>query len=316
MEAKLKNLQLTVATCRKMPDIAVMMGMHFDVCAAALMKLDESFSFDNLQENNCFYTGSEEAALAYALYETIRNKMVGSPLEVARSRVSRIDYDAQNGKFLLSWNTQGSISMLRKTIGLALSVMNPHKLYSKYSVNIKNLGGKADRDVFNYVANKMVDSIKKGLKIAVVGRIKVDNDKLKDLLSKTDKKQPKLSTEKGTKPSPHEKFTHAFPVVKASGIGAAAVADYIRSQGMGVDVLGSEIIIYNKSFTNKKATLKKADRVKNYVKQKYEKLGKDFYCVFAYLCITQSLCDCCTATSIIKSKPSANSMIELIKKAL
>ena len=253
MEVELKNLQLVVGECRKMPDIAVIMGIHFDASPAALMKLDESFGFDNLQKSNCLYTGSEEAAVAYAFYEAVRNKMVGSPLEVAKSRVSRIQYSAMNKKFMISWNTQGSISMLRKTIGLALSVLNPHKLYSKYAVNIKNLGGNVDRTVFNHVANKFADAIKKGIKIAVVGRIKADVSKLKDLLAKVDKKQQKLSMEKpATKPSSHDNFTHTFPSIKTSGLAAAITADYVRSQGMGVSVLGDEIIVYNKSFESKK----------------------------------------------------------------
>lgn len=312
---KLKNIELTVAPCKKLPDIAVIMGIHFDVCSASLFKLDESFSFDNMKGNKV-YTGSEQAALAYALYITVRDKMVGSPLEMSRSRVSRINYDAQEGKFMLSWNTQGSVSMLRKTIGLALSVMNPHKLYSKYAINCKNLGCKADRDVFNHVANAMADSIKKGIKIAVVGRIKVDNTKVKDILQKVEKKLPKLTNIKGTKPPIYDKFVHEFPVIKVSGIAAAAVADYIRSQGMGTTFIGNELIIYNKSFTTKKSTLKKTDRVKNYVRQKYEKLGTNFSCIFAYLCITQMYCTCCSATAILKTNPSTTSMIGLIQKSL
>lgn len=315
MFEKLKNLELTVESCKKMPDIACVVGIHFDCDYASLMKLNDSFGFDNMKGNK-LYTGAEQSSIAYALYETVRTKMVGSPLEVSRSRVSQIECGTQNGKFMLYFNTQGSVSMLRKNLGIILSVMNPHKLFTKYSTNIKNLGGKADRDVFNFVANQMVDAIKKGIKVAVVGRIKIDGPKLKDILQKVDKKQQKLSTEKGTKPITHDKFTHEFPVVKASGIGAAAVADYIRSQGMGVATLGDEIIVYNKSFETKKTTIKKADRVKNYVNQKYVKLGNDFSCIFAYLCITQQLCDCCTVTSIIKSKPSASSMTDLIKNAL
>lgn len=313
---KLKNIELTVGLCKKVPDVAVIMGIHFDVCHAALFKLNESFSFDNMKGNKV-YTGSERAALAYALYLTIRDKMVGSPLEIARSRVSRIEFDAQGGKFMLSWNTQGSLSMLRKTIGIALSSLNPHKLYSKYAVNCKNLGCSADRSIFNYVANEMADEIKKGVKIAAVGKIKVDSSKIKDLLKKVETKLPKLSNEKGTtKPPAHDKFVHEFPVVKATGVAASAVEDYIRSQGMGTASLGNEIIVYNKSFTSKKATLKKADRIKTYIRQKYEKLGADFSCVFAYLCITQKYCTCCSATTIIKSKPSASSMLSLIQKAL
>jgi hypothetical protein len=312
---KLKNIELTIGQCKKLPDIAVILGIHFDVCHAALFKLDESFSFDNMKGNKV-YTGSEKAALSYALYLAVRDKMVGSPLEIARSRVSRIEFDAQEGKFMLSWNTQGSVSMLRKTIGLALSVMNPHKLYSKYAVNCKNLGCSADRDVFNHVANEMVADIKKGIKIAVVGRIKVDSAKIKELLQKVEKKLPKLSTEKGTKPSQHDKFVHSFPVIKASGITSAAVEDYIRSQSMGTASIGNEIIVYNKSFTTKRAALKKVDRIKTYVRQKYEKLGPDFPCIFTYLCITQKYCTCCSATDIIKTKPSAISMVSLIQKAL
>ena len=125
-----------------------------------------------------------------------------------------------------------------------------------------------------------------------------------------------MNKEKGVKPETHEKFVHEFPTLKVSGIAGAAVSDYIRSNQMNMSQLGSEIIIYNKSFPSKVSSLKKADRIKNYVKQKYEKLGKEFSCVFAYLVITQQLGDCCTTTSIIKSKPSAGSMIELIKKGL
>jgi hypothetical protein len=313
---KLKNIELTVGPCKKVPDVAVVLGIHFDVCHASLFKLHESFSYDNMKGNKV-YTGSEKAAIAYALYTTVRDKMVGSPLELAKSRVSRIEFDAQEGKFMLSWNTQGSISMLRKTIGIALSAMNPHKLYARYTTNCKNLGCKADRDIFNYVANEMADAIKKGIKIAAVGKIKVDAAKIKDLLTKVDKKLPKTSNVKNiTKPPVHDKFIHDFPVVKVSGITSIAVEDYIRSQGMGTASLGNEIIVYNKSFDTKKNTFKTADRIKTYVKQKYEKLGSDFACVFAYLSITQLYCTCCSATAIIKTKPTAASMISLIQKAL
>jgi len=312
---KFKNIELTVGPCKKLPDIAVILGIHFDVCHASLFKLDESFSFDNMKGNKV-YTGSEKASLAYAFYIAVRDKMVGSPLEISRSRVSRINFDSQEGKFMLSWNTQGSVSMLRKTIGLAIAAMNPHKLYSKYAVNCKNLGCSADRDIFNHVANEMADAIKKSVKIVAVGRIKVDSAKIKDLLQKVDKKMPNLSTEKGTKPPPHDKFVHEFPTIKASGITSAVVEDYIRSQGMGTTSMGDEIIIYNKSFATKKTTLKKADRIKNYVRQKYEKLGSDFPCIFAYLCITQMYCTCCSAAAIIKTKPSPVSMVGLIQKAL
>ena len=183
MESKLKNLTLVVGMCKKVPDIAVLMGLHYDCSKINLINLKTNNPSDEL------LNGAESSALGYALFEAIRDKFIGSPLELARSRVSRVDCDSINGKFLISWNTQGSVSMLRKTIGLALSCLDPAKLYAKYAENMKLLGGKNDRDVFNYLANEMIDAIKKGIKVDVVGKINVDAAKLKDLLAKVDNKQ-------------------------------------------------------------------------------------------------------------------------------
>lgn len=317
MESKKNAVLLTVSKCRKMPDIAVVLGVKYEANHASVQKLKDAFSFDNLQSNNCLYTGAEYSALAYSIFMLIKNKMVGSPLELSRSKVSNIDCNVIGKKFLITWNTQGSISALRKTIGLALSSMNPHKLFSAYSVNIKNLGGKVDREVFNMVANKFASSIKESIKIAVVGKINVEKPKLDEMLSKVISKLPKLSMEKSVKsPVKHEEFKHSFPSIKASGITAAVVADYLKSQKYSLSVLGDEIIIYDNKFTSKQKSLSDANRVKTFVKQKYEKLGDDLSCIFAYLCITQSLCDCCAASSIAKSKVKPNDMISYIKKSL
>lgn len=312
MEAKHKNLTLTVGMCKKVPDIAVLMGFHYDCSKINLI---------NLKSNNppeVLLTGAEGSALGYALFEAVRDKFIGSPLELSRSRVSRVDCDSINGKFLISWNTQGSVSMLRKTIGLALSTLDPAKLYSKYAENIKLLGGKNDRDVFNSLATEMIDAIKKDVKIAVVGKIKVDIAHLKDILNKVDKKQPKqTSVPKGTKPQNHDECPCEYPHVKVSGIAAIVVADYIKSKsgGYGVDVYDGKVVVYNNSWETKKKSLQ-GSRIKDYVKQKYEKLKGDFAFILAYLAITQGYADCCTISQIIKTTPTAASMSGLIQKSL
>jgi len=313
MEVKLKDITLVVGQCSKLSDIAVIMGIHYDCSKNNLI---------NLKTNNPtadLLTGAEGSALGFALYEIIRDKFIGSPLELSKSRVSRVDCDSINGKLLISWNTQGSMSMLRKTIGLALSALDPPKLYSKYAENIKLLGGKNDRDVFNYYANEMIAAIKKGIKITAVGKIKIDSGKMKELLSKVENKQPKSETlPKGSKAPQHTDCICSYPSIKVSGIAAIVIADYIRSKsgGMGVDVFTDSIVIYNNSWPSKQAILKKSDRIKDYVRQKYEKLGKDFPCILAYMAITQGYSECCTVSSIIKSKPTPANMVELIKKSI
>ena len=317
MEYKYKNLILTVGECRKVSDIAVIMEIKYDTSPETIQQLEKSFGCDDANSSSCLFTDSEQSAMAYSLFHNIKDKLIGSPLELSKSRVGRIECYAKDGKFVISWNTQGSFSALRKTLSVVLRSINPHKLFSKYTTNIKNLGGRADRDEFNYAANQMADAIKKNIKFAVVGRIKIDMPKLKGLLESIDKKQQTLVNEKGSKKPPtHEKFIHNFPSVNATGIASAATEDYIRSNGIGTSSLGNKIIIYNKLFESKKASLKQKDKIKKYVHQKYEKLGDEFPCIFTYLCITQKLCTCETAVDIIKNKPSAVSMVELIYKTL
>ena len=313
MEASLKNVDIIVGECRKMPDIAILMGIHYDCCKTSLMSLKTNNPPSEMIK------GSEGAAVGYALFEVIRDKLVGSPLELIRSRVSRISCDSLNGKFLISWNTQGSFTTLRKTIGLVLSTFDPMKLYSKYAENMKLLGGKNDRDVFNSKANEMISAIKKNVKFVVCGKIKVDAAKLKELLAQVEKKMPDMDTpaaKEMEKPPAHPDHKCEYPHIKVSGIALVAIADYIRSKsgGMGIEIIDDGITVYNHSWKTKQSALSKSDRIKDYVRQKYEKLGDDFPCVFAYMAITQGYADCHTVTQIIKKMPKASGMVELIKK--
>jgi hypothetical protein len=311
MELKHKNLTAIVGQCNKVPDIAVILGLHYKCSKENLMNLKNNMPSEKLT------TGAESSALGYALFEAVRDKFIGSPLELSKSRVSRVDCDCIDGKLSISWNTQGTFSMLRKTVGLALTTMDPAKLYSRYAENVKLLGGKNDRDIFNYLAAELSAAIKKEIKLVAVGKIKMDAAKLKELLQTAENKQPDItSLPKGTKPPVHEKHECAYPSVEASGVSAVILADYIKAKsgGFGVEVCDGKVVVYNKSWDSKKKSLK--SRAKDYVKQKYEKLGDDFPCILAYMAITQSYADCCTAYQIIKSKPSAASMAGLFQKSL
>lgn len=317
MEVKNKNVELIVSACKKLPDIAVICGMFYKCDKHCLKQLSQG---DPCEEKE-LHDGAESAALAFALYELVRDKFIGSPLEMTRSRVSRVECHSLNGKFLITYNTQGSVSMLRKTTGLVLGTLQPSKLFSRYSENMKLLGGKVDREHFNHEANLMCVAIKKSVKFVAAGKIKITAPKLKELLGKVVGKQPKLEVMAAkvvTKPPKREQHKTDYPIVKTTGIAAVVVSDYIRSKsvGMGVDVSDEGVIVYNHSWATKHKALKKPDRIKDYVRQKYEKLKDDFACVLAYLAITQKWADCCTVHKIVKSKPKPKDMVDLLKKAL
>jgi hypothetical protein len=308
---KYKNIELTLGVSKKVADIAVVVGIKVNLSKHCLGILKCNHTCDKV------YEGSESAALCYALYETIRDKMVGSPLEVAKSKVSNVNCDNIDDHFLITFNTQGSISALRKNIGLILSSLAVHKLFTKYSENIKMLKGKVDRDEFNHLANNMNDAIKKVIKIVVIGKIKTDKSKIKEMLEKVYNKLQESSNEKGTKPEKHDEFVCDYPKVDVDGIAAIVVADYIlsKSGGMGVSV-NKEVTVYNKTWDTKKKSLASGDKIKDYVNQKYVKLSDEFAFVLGYIAITRHLASCCIIGSLIKSNPKPATMVGLIQNAL
>ena len=312
MEAKLKNVKITVGASKKLPDIAVILGIFFQTHKHNLKKI-------KCHEVGELCNGIERACITYALFELVREKLIGSPLEISKTRVSSVRCNALNGKFLLSWNTQGSLSMLRKTIGVVLSCLVPHKLYSRYVNNCKLMACKHDRPVFNKLANELSAAITKNITIAVCGKIKLTPAKLKDLLAKAYKKYPTQTSVKDVAPVPkYIEFADTFPHISATGIAAVAVAEYISSKsgGMLVSVYDKKVIVYNKSWDAKRKSLKKASRIDDYTRLKYKKLKTEFPCIFAYLAITREFADCCTVTKIIKSKPGADVVNKLLKKSL
>jgi hypothetical protein len=317
MEVRNKNLSICVGVSKRVPDIAVSITIPAsgisDQCLKELIC--------NCAGDKELREGSEMAALVYAIFEQIRDKLVGSALELSKSRVSNVSCSAIHNNFVIRWNCQGTGSSLRKTCGLAASCMNPAKLFSKYSENIKFLSGKTgSREHFNYCAKKIAESIKKGVTIAAVGKINLDKDKLGEILKVVGSKFPDIEVPKEIETPPkHEGHVQVhYPLVKASGFAAACVADYIRSNsaGMGVQVVNSGVVVYNQSWETKHKQLREDRRIKDYVLKKYERLGAEFPALFAYFATTQGYADGETVAKIIKSKPKPAELVALIKAAL
>ncbi len=321
MEVHDKGITLTVGISKKVADIAVSMTFTFPNIAECCLK---GLMCNCADGGNGVMNGSAEAALAYALFEAIRDKLISSPLELSKSRVSNISCRTIGGSLVIGWNCQGTGSSLRKTCGLAIGCLYPHKLFSKYSENYKFLSGKGgNKDEFIYCVKKMNEGIKNGVQLTAVGKINTDNNKLKDIMSVISNKLPALENlGSGVQPEyPKEKSENSaenFPFIKCSGITAAAVADYIRtnSGGMGVDVTNNGVVIYNHSWKSKQKQLSENRRIKDYVVKKYERLGDEFANLFAYFILTQGYANGDTAAKVIKGKQHANKLIELIKNAL
>lgn len=322
MIVKLKQISLTVGQTRKVADIVVSISIPFKgVCDKCLNRLKSSCG-----PPEELMGGSEEAALAFALYETIRDKLSGSPLEIMKNRCTNINVANISGNLVISFHTAGTGSSLRKASGLVLSCLNPIKLFAKYSENIKFLSGKGgNREEFNFVSKKLAEGIKKSISITAVGKINTDTTKLKDIVAVLANKlsDVEIAPTKDTKP-PAKKSTpqdgNAYPIVKCSGLDAAVISDYIRnnSNGMAVSITDAGVVIYNQSWESKRKQLKDSKRIKDYVAKKYGKLeDKDeLSAIFAYFSISEGYIDSDIANKCIASKLKSTTIVDLLKKVL
>lgn len=278
VKASIKQIDLDIVPLSKVHNISVSMTIPFGGVSAECVSIlwgNNPCESDN-GRCNTLHTGSEEAAIAFALYKLIQDKLCGSPLEVARCKVDHVSCKAHDGAFVISWNTQGSGSALRKTLGVALKCLAPNTLYTRYGYNIKNLGGRCDRSVFNHLANKMIEAINKQVHFVVIGKLKADID-AKGLLSTAANKfvaSSKNASGDCSAPDKHTDHKHDYAKLSCSdGAAAIVVADYIQHQGFGLRIYGKHIFIYSSSWGSKHDALKKRDRIKSYVAAKYDRLG-------------------------------------------
>lgn len=273
MEFCHKNLTVKVLQTKKVADICIVLDFPFTCCWCCLKCLMHNDSMEGVTKNN-----SLNSALGFSIFETIREKMVGSALETMKLRVSKINCSTNGERFVMSWNTQGTVSNMRRTCTLALSSLNPDKMFSKYMENVKLLGLSSNRDEFEYVADQMIAGLKKEIAIMVIGKINIKEDVLKDTV-KTIHSKLKLSAKQGTvvkgiPKSSNDSGHSETPSIPIKGVAGYLVMDYIlhKSNGMGADFSGKDVFIYNKSWETKKKQMDSSDKISDYVDKKYGKL--------------------------------------------
>lgn len=315
MEYKTKNLKISLVTSKKVADISICISIPFpDVAECCLKKLS-----CNCTEEGGLMKGSEKAALAYALFETVRDKLVGSALEIAKTRVGNVSCFTIGNYFNIRVNTQGTSTNLRKVCGIVLSCFHPEKFFSKYSENIRFLSGKpGQKPEFNYCAKEMITAIKSGINVVVAGKIKIDKNKLKEIGDSVFNKLPSHENIKDTK-VPESKAVESessYPLIKCSGISLAGIADYVRnnSNGMSIEITKKGLLVYNT--TSKLDQIKDKNRITEYISKKYERLGDDFMPIFVYFAITQEFADSNTLEKIISAKLTPSKLKTEVLKAI
>lgn len=316
LEGKKAGLTLYVASTKLVGDVAVSVCFPANVDSCTLAKLNNGCNCGS----DCFPSGSEEAAVCHALFLSVRQILCGDPLAVSKSKVGDCTSSAHNGQFYINWKVKGTVSAVRKSIGLAVKVLNPAKMYAIYQRCIRELGSTPKRESFAYVADQIKSSIKSSLTVGVVGNIKCDKDKLEGMLDVISKKH-NVSAVDGSKSKPdnHVKCDHSSHTeLKISGWSAAVLADYLTSKVRGLNVMqcNNSLLLPIKPNQWDALAKKLKSGVKEYVKTKYERVATDLPEVFGYLSLSSTSLCACDVKTMINNKLNTSSVESAILKGL
>lgn len=315
-ESSKNNLKLFISRYKNVGDVMVGISFSSKGSGCCFNRLSGVGACCNA---SCFPEFSEETCLLYAIYLNVNNSLCGDPKAANASKVSSVNCCLNNNNFGISWHVKGTVSAVRKSLGIALKAIVPAKLYSSYSKCIKSVGGSTSREVFNYVANECNNSIKNEICCGAVGNIKVKSkDVLNNMLSVMVNKVKLLQPEgKKEKPSGHSSCDWKSQVyLQCTGVSQLIVSDYIQAKAKIQSMQenkGLVVLISDKSWKGLSVKLKA--QTKEYVNIKYKPVGDELGNVVAYAGLGSGKINCYDAKQVIKNL-TAGDVENIINKCL
>lgn len=316
IEEKKGGLSVFIAPTKTVGDVVVSMCFALDADGCTLSKLNGCGSECS---SHCFPAGSEESCLAYSLYFTVKQTLAGNALAVSKTKVGDVKCGVHDGMFFINWKVKGTVSAARKSLGMALKCMAPAKMWPTYSRCVKMLKMSPNKDTFSYVAEAATKSIKDDLHVGIVGNIKADKAKLKDLVETVSKRlnADSVSGTK-TKPSGHTECDHShLTELKISGYSSLLISDYLQHKIKGLNpmVFNKKIILMMKPAQWQTMTKKLKTGVKDFVATKYMKVA-DLAEVLGYYGLSSGVLCSSDVRSMLSGQLSASSLESAINKYL
>jgi hypothetical protein len=332
-EVKKGNLTLCMKQLKKVGDVAVGLCFDLKVSGCCLARLQSGHNCE------CTGPGTAEACLAYGLYASVRKALCGDPKAVMASKVSDVYCGAHNGQVFFSWTTQGTVSAVRKSLGMALGALRPDSLWAPWAKCMKYIdpeGGAPKRPVYNWVAQKAIDGIAKGVHCVAVGKVtltgkytdkktgakkvRTAEETIKNTLATLEKKLP-VRTIKGKKASPAEGKScgmDGVTKVAVKGWHASLLQDYIMAKAPGsnpVIVDGGVLIPVDPKVwaTASGKLLKTLDTT---VKGRYAPLGAFLGDFLAYRAIGSASASGCDVKTLLNKGTTPAEVKAALKKLL
>lgn len=249
---------------------------------------------------------SEATALAYSLYELVRDKLLSDADVQQKSKVSGVSCSLHNGNFTICVKTASSMSGIRKVLSIIEKNLTPKRLFPMYSANIKLLNGRPDRAEFSHCVNDMQKGLA-SLTCIIVGSVKLDKRKLEVVADAASSKAPSYADLKPTKkPASLELDANPtdYPTVKTSGMMASLVSDYIENvSNARTVVMDNSVVIHDMSWTS--AKIKDKKKIVKWASS-YDKV-KDLSSALVYLALVN--CETSADDAVLFAKKSVDGKV-------
>ncbi len=272
---------LTVEAIPKTQNLSISLTLPFE-CSAEYISMMRSYTPCAVPLS----AHAEESAYAFAFFMLLKEKMT---MGAADSNKYRLDHIACNGHgrhFVISWNTQGTGSSLKRTIVAAFRFAKPNSIFKSYSYCIKLLGGRADRSVFDALAARMIDALGKA-QVFAIGKLTASATTAEFKKGVLDAALAKLDhgVAAASKAVPEKRESLPAPLYKitcSDGAAAILVADYLQLAKVIVHVVDRDVLVQSANFETQKNKLKEASRIEAYFNSKFAKQGELATSLLAY----------------------------------
>lgn len=309
--AKAGPLDASVIPTRIANGVCVSIGIVADV---------DGWVLKSLKDGSPLYSSShvDSTCVLYTMYELVKNKLMGSTTDAIKNKINAVNCGAVGGEFVISIIGVPNGSSVRKALGITLKNISPHKLYAKYTSNIRLVGEKPDKDAFLAAASKILDQLKSKISIVIMGKIKLDKAKLEEILEKVQKKLALGDVEgKGAKrqSKAETKDLSSMSSVNApKGIACVLLKEFLESSLGPVELVDGKLWLPSR-LESKAHAMADEGRVTAHVK-KLMKLKKDATPAALYV----AALECVMGTREIKSEAegshSEGSLVKSLVAAL
>jgi len=242
--------------------------------------------------------GSEATAMAFSVFDNVKEKLIGTPMLQISSGVSSVRCNYRNGEFSIHLVCPANYTALKKALILTVKAIVPHRLYAKYTANIVLLNAKPMRSEYIHVSNELVENMM--LNIVIAGKLNIDQAKISDMTQAISKKL-NLSTVSGVATVPSSlsatRSRSNYQIVEAKSYSAMLASDFISATSdINSTICNNDVIIYSE----KKLPPPSMKMIDKYILQ-YVKMGKSIKPILIYTASTIHRLDTYSLLDMLRS---------------